>query len=145
MNKSVDFKITALAELDVVASRLLKAFPQARVYAFFGEMGVGKTTFIKAICKQLGCTDVVSSPTFSIINEYATSSGERVYHFDFYRIKKAEEIYDLGYEDYFFSGNHCLIEWPEKLGDLLPDGTCKVLMQEHQGVRTVRVLHPMLA
>lgn len=145
MNPTLDFQVYEPAELKAVSTRLLSAYPQLRIFAFFGEMGVGKTTFIKAICDTLGCTDVVSSPTFSIINEYNTNTGDKVYHFDFYRIKKPEEIYDLGYEDYFFSGHYCFIEWPEKLGSLLPEDSCKVLMEDQQGMRSIRVLHPLLA
>jgi tRNA threonylcarbamoyladenosine biosynthesis protein TsaE len=145
IHPSLEFQVFKPSELKEVSSRLIAAYPELRIFAFFGEMGVGKTTFIKAICKVLGCTDVVSSPTFSIINEYATRKGGCVYHFDFYRIKKPEEIYDLGYEDYFFSGNYCLIEWPEKLGNLLPEDTCRVLMEDQQGMRSIRVLHPLLA
>jgi tRNA threonylcarbamoyladenosine biosynthesis protein TsaE len=145
IHPSLEFQVFKPSELKEVSSRLIVAYPELRIFAFFGEMGVGKTTFIKAICKVLGCTDVVSSPTFSIINEYATRKGGCVYHFDFYRIKKPEEIYDLGYEDYFFSGNYCLIEWPEKLGNLLPEDTCRVLMEDQQGMRSIRVLHPLLA
>ena len=89
-------------------------------------MGAGKTTFIKAICLALGVTDIVQSPTFSIINEYRTQAGDPVYHFDFYRIKKIEEVYDLGYEDYLYSGNYCLLEWPELIEKLLPEGTLRI-------------------
>jgi tRNA threonylcarbamoyladenosine biosynthesis protein TsaE len=89
------------------------------IWTFDGEMGAGKTTLIKAVCKQLGVVDEVSSPTFSLVNEYKTTIGKTIYHFDFYRIKNIEEVYDIGYEDYFFSGNICLIEWPEKVSELL--------------------------
>jgi tRNA threonylcarbamoyladenosine biosynthesis protein TsaE len=104
----------------------LQAFPDSRVFAFFGSMGAGKTTFIKAICAELGVEDIVQSPTFSIINEYKTRSGESIYHFDFYRIKKIGEVFDIGYEDYLYSGNYCFIEWPELIGPLLPDDTIRV-------------------
>jgi len=89
-------------------------------------MGAGKTTFIKVICHQLGATDIVQSPSFAIINEYITRAGESLYHFDFYRIKKVEEVYDIGYEDYLFSGNYCFIEWPELVEELLPAGVVRV-------------------
>jgi len=108
------------------ARGLLQAFPGSRVFAFFGTMGAGKTTFIKAICAELGVEDIVQSPTFSIINEYKTRSGESIYHFDFYRIKKIGEVYDIGYEDYLYSGNYCFIEWPELIGPLLPAETIRV-------------------
>ena len=92
-------------------------------------MGVGKTTFIKEVCKQLGVTDVVNSPTFAVINEYASNVGP-IYHFDFYRIKNIEEAYDFGYEDYFYSGNFCFIEWSEKIVDILPDDCIQVTITE---------------
>jgi tRNA threonylcarbamoyladenosine biosynthesis protein TsaE len=88
--------------------------------AFYGEMGAGKTTMIKEICKNLNVNDITSSPSFSLINEYQTNRGLKIFHFDFYRIRKKEEIFDLGYEEYFYSGNLCLIEWPEKVESLLP-------------------------
>lgn len=131
-------KIKDPQSLDDVASALLSAYPQGRIFAFFGPMGVGKTTFIKAICRQLGSTDNVSSPTFSIINQYLTPSGENIFHFDFYRIKELAEVYNLGYEDYFFSGGYCLIEWPEKIEGLLPDDSHKVYMEEVDGERVIR-------
>lgn len=111
------------------------------VFAFYGKMGAGKTTFIKAICQALGITDVVNSPTFSIVNEYrAEPTGELVYHFDFYRIKKLEEVYDMGYEDYFYSGAVCLIEWPELIEELLPADAVKVGIEEQaDGSRKVAI------
>lgn len=113
-------------ELVAVAGQLLAEHPGSRVFAFYGAMGAGKTTFIKAICRVVGVVDTVLSPTFSIINEYKDLNGNSVYHFDFYRIKKIEEVYDIGYEDYLFSGSYCLIEWPELIEDLLPQDTVKV-------------------
>ncbi len=89
-------------------------------------MGAGKTTFIKTICHRLGAADIVQSPSFAIINEYRTAEGESMFHFDFYRIRKLEEVYDIGYEDYLFSGSYCFIEWPELVEELLPEGTVKV-------------------
>ena len=97
------------------------------VFAFYGKMGAGKTTFIKAICEALGVTDVITSPTFAIVNEYRSEEdNELIYHFDFYRIKKLEEVYDMGYEDYFYSGALCFIEWPELVEELLPMDAVKV-------------------
>ena len=93
-------------------------------------MGAGKTTFIKAICECLGVTDVINSPTFAIVNEYRSATEELIYHFDFYRIKKLEEVYDMGYEDYFYSGALCFIEWPELVEELLPGNTIKVTIEE---------------
>ena len=107
-----------------------------RVFAFYGEMGAGKTTFIKAICEELGVEDVITSPTFAIINEYSinvqrsTLNVQRIFHFDFYRIKKLEEVYDMGYEDYFYSGALCFIEWPELIEEVLPDDAVRVKIEE---------------
>lgn len=103
------------------------------VFAFYGKMGAGKTTFIKAVCEELGVEDVITSPTFAIVNEYhCTGSGQIVYHFDFYRIKKLEEVYDMGYEDYFYSGCLCLMEWPELIEELLPEDAVKVTIAEQE-------------
>src|SRR5574344_1318416 len=109
------------------------------VFAFYGKMGAGKTTFIKAICEALGVTDVITSPTFAIVNEYRSEEdNELIYHFDFYRIKKLEEVYDMGYEDYFDSGAPCFIEWPELIENLLPEDAIKVTISEQEnGRRTV--------
>jgi tRNA threonylcarbamoyladenosine biosynthesis protein TsaE len=121
-------KITChtLSELPQIAGKLLAAFPESRVFAFYGKMGAGKTTFIKEICHELGATDIVQSPSFTIINEYKTSRGNSLYHFDFYRIRKLEEVMDIGYEEYFYSGNYCFIEWPEKIEHLLPQDVVKI-------------------
>lgn len=100
------------------------------VFAFFGRMGAGKTTFIKAVCQQLGVTDDVTSPTFAIVNEYLDAQSRPIYHFDFYRIKRLEEALGIGLEDYVYSGNVCLMEWPEMIGDLLPDDACLVSIEE---------------
>ena len=109
-----------------------------RVFAFYGKMGAGKTTFVKAICEELGVDDVITSPTFAIINEYETPSNSPIYHFDFYRIKKLEEVYDMGYEDYFYSGSLCFIEWPELIEEILPDDAVRVSIAEQEdGSRTV--------
>jgi tRNA threonylcarbamoyladenosine biosynthesis protein TsaE len=113
-------------DLIVVAERLIKNYPDRRIFAFYGEMGAGKTTFIKAICKYLNVEDIVSSPTFAIINEYLSSDNKRIFHFDFYRLKNTAELFDIGYEDYFFSNNYCLIEWPEKIEGYLPEDTIRV-------------------
>ena len=113
-------EVNQLSELDHAAKLLLKSFPDDRVFLFYGHMGAGKTTFIKALCKALQVKDNTSSPTFSIVNEYSAPLGT-IFHFDFYRIKEEEEAYDFGYEDYFYSGNYCFIEWPNKIPNLLPD------------------------
>ena len=119
------FLVSDLSTLDSVAQDILKAFPDNRVFAFVGEMGAGKTTFTKSLCKALGVTDATSSPTFSIVNEYLGSTGP-IYHFDFYRLKDEQEAFDLGYEEYFYSSNYCFIEWPQKIENLIPDD-CKII------------------
>ena len=124
-------------------TRALKAVsrpkPSPSVVAFYGKMGAGKTTFIKALCEELGVEDVITSPTFAIVNEYTIEErGESIYHFDFYRIKRLEEVYDMGYEDYFYGDGLCFIEWPEMMEELLPEGAVKVHITENpDGTRTV--------
>ena len=108
-------------ELQPIADALLKTFPNERIFTLQGELGAGKTTFNKAICKQLHVMDATNSPSFAIVNEYNTEDGTKLYHFDFYRLKKLEEVYDIGYEEYFYSGNYCFIEWPELVADILPE------------------------
>ena len=112
--------LTSLSELPAIAKQLLQSFDGEKVVAFHGVMGAGKTTLIKALCEALGVQDTISSPTFSIVNEYRTARGEKIYHFDFYRIKSVEEAYDMGYEEYFYSKAYCFIEWPEKIEELMP-------------------------
>lgn len=118
-------ELNSISELNSAAKALFNFSGDAKIFVFEGEMGAGKTTFIKTVCEELGVKDVVSSPTFSIINEYATSAAP-VYHFDFYRIKNIREAYDIGYEEYFYSGNICLIEWPELVAELLPENYIRV-------------------
>ena len=117
---------STLESLPEVAKKILETFPHSRVFALYGKMGAGKTTLIRELCHQLGVAGEVQSPTFAIINEYKTSAGESVFHFDFYRINKIEEVFDIGYEDYVYSGSYCFIEWPELAGDLLPEGTVRM-------------------
>lgn len=117
--------INNLEELPKVAQALLNYANDQNFFIFEGEMAAGKTTFIKAFCEALGVTDVVSSPTFSIVNEYESNHGP-VYHFDFYRLKNPQEAYDIGYEEYFYSGNYCLVEWPSKVEELLPEKYIKI-------------------
>jgi tRNA threonylcarbamoyladenosine biosynthesis protein TsaE len=119
-------KVTSVKSLGKAAKELLKQFPDQRIFAFYGRMGAGKTSFIQAICKILDTPDNVTSPTFAIINEYKTKGGDSIFHFDFYRIKDVEEVFDLGYEDYFYSSSYCLIEWPEKIESLLPPNYVRV-------------------
>jgi len=107
--------------LDDIAAQILAHSPDARVMAISGQMGAGKTTFIQALCRQLSVKDAVTSPTFSIVNEYITTDGRPVFHFDLYRLRKPSELLDIGYEDYFFSGNYCFIEWPEIAEQLIPE------------------------
>ncbi|MBO5704319.1 MAG: tRNA (adenosine(37)-N6)-threonylcarbamoyltransferase complex ATPase subunit type 1 TsaE [Bacteroidaceae bacterium] len=138
----MEFKITSIETIDAVAqSFVMKAMQEDAVFAFRGQMGAGKTTFIKALCEALGVEDVVTSPTFSIVNEYRSeSTGELIYHFDFYRIKNLNEAYDMGCEDYFYSGAVCFIEWPELVEDLLPGNTVWVdIVVEEDGTRTVKL------
>jgi tRNA threonylcarbamoyladenosine biosynthesis protein TsaE len=108
-------------DLDKISHEILRLFPDRRVLGFYGQMGAGKTTLIKNLCKHLGVTDIVNSPTFAIVNEYRTVQGEPVYHMDFYRLTSSRELMDIGCEEYFYSGNYCLIEWPGKFEELLPD------------------------
>ena len=111
-----------------VARKFVEEIGERRVFAFYGKMGAGKTTFIKAVCEELGVEDVITSPTFAIVNEYTTGENS-IYHFDFYRIKKLEEVYDMGYEEYFYSGALCFIEWPELIEELLPEDAVKVIIE----------------
>jgi tRNA threonylcarbamoyladenosine biosynthesis protein TsaE len=120
--------INHLNELSSAAKALLNFAGDQQLFIFEGEMGAGKTTFIKALCEELGVKETVSSPTFSIVNEYE-AAGRVIYHFDFYRIKNLQEAYDIGYEEYFYSGNICLIEWPERIAELLPEHYIKVQIE----------------
>lgn len=131
------------------AREFIAAMGDNTIFAFYGKMGAGKTTFIKAICEEMGVEDVVTSPTFAIVNEYTITRptetfgderiGDSVFHFDFYRIKKEEEVYDIGYEDYIDSGSPCFMEWPELIEDLLPSDTVKVTIEEQEdGTRVVK-------
>ncbi len=115
-----------------VAGTILKEFPQQRVFALFGKMGAGKTTLIKAFAKALGVSDTVSSPTFSLVNEYTTENGDPVFHFDFYRIETIEEVYDIGFEEYIYSGEYCFMEWTEKILELLPETYVYISVDEKE-------------
>lgn len=121
----MNINVNSLSDLDQAAISLLDFAGTEKIFVFEGDMGAGKTTFIKALTKALGVKELVSSPTFSIVNEYE-GKGKTFYHFDFYRIKNLQEAYDIGYEEYFFSGNTCFIEWPEKVEELLPENYIKV-------------------
>ena len=133
----MEITIRNIETIGEAAHEFIKQMGDRRVFAFYGEMGAGKTTFVKAICEALGVEDVITSPTFAIVNEYSLSSGS-LFHFDFYRIKRLEEVYDMGYEDYFYSGALCFIEWPELVEELLPDDAVKVYITiNSDGSRTV--------
>ena len=121
----MDITLHGLADLKEAAKKMLEVIGDNKIVLFYGDMGAGKTTFIKSICVELGVKETVSSPTFSIVNEYE-GSGNTIYHFDFYRIKSIQEAYDIGYEEYFYSGNICFVEWPDKIDELLPDHYLKV-------------------
>lgn len=122
--------IPSLDALPEAARQFAEAIGERRVFAFYGKMGAGKTTFIAALCHHLGCRDAVASPTFAILNEYADARQRPVYHFDFYRLRRPEEAYDIGFDDYIYSGHLCLIEWPELVEPLLPDDTVRVTLEE---------------
>jgi tRNA threonylcarbamoyladenosine biosynthesis protein TsaE len=115
-------------QLHSAAKQLLKHCGDNKLFAFYGTMGAGKTTIIKAICEALGAIDIVSSPTFTLVNEYKTSDGESIFHIDFYRIKKLEEVYDFGIEEYLAGDSYCFMEWPELIEDILPSETVKVII-----------------
>ncbi|MBP7151799.1 MAG: tRNA (adenosine(37)-N6)-threonylcarbamoyltransferase complex ATPase subunit type 1 TsaE [Bacteroidales bacterium] len=139
-------EIFDLSSIQQTAQQFIKLFDRYSVFAFYGNMGAGKTTFIKAICEILGVKESVNSPTFSIINEYEAADGRILYHFDCYRINKLQEAMDLGAEDYFYSGKICFIEWPEKIEELLPDSTVKVNIQEvEDGKREIEISLPKIS
>jgi tRNA threonylcarbamoyladenosine biosynthesis protein TsaE len=130
-----------LDQLPEVAGKLISGFSEARVFAFYGKMGAGKTTLIKSICEELEVMDVVTSPTFALINEYLTEEAASVFHFDFYRIEKPSEALDIGFEEYIYGNDYCLIEWPEKVAALLPDSYIKVIIEEKDnGSRVLEAL-----
>ena len=126
----MEIKIENIEHIRAAAREFINHIGDHRVFAFYGKMGAGKTTFIKAVCEELGVEDVITSPTFAIVNEYQVLDKTPIYHFDFYRVKKLEEAYDMGYEDYFYSGSLCFIEWPELIEDILPDDAVRVSITE---------------
>ena len=131
-------KIKDIDSITDAAQEFIAQMGENKIFAFYGGMGAGKTTFVKALCEAMGVTDTVNSPTFAIVNEYDTPSGRPIYHFDFYRIKRLTEVYDMGYEDYFYGRGLCFIEWPELIEDLLPEETVKVTITEQSdGSRVV--------
>ena len=137
----MEIRIENLEKIREAAREFVANIGYSTVFAFYGKMGAGKTTFIKAVCEELGVEDVITSPTFAIVNEYRSdASGELIYHFDFYRVKKIEEVYDMGFEDYFYSGALCFIEWPELCEEVLPEDTVKVTIEESSdGTRVVTI------
>lgn len=134
----LEIKIKSLDGITDAARQFVDAMGENKVFAMFGPMGVGKTTFVKAVCEILGVEDTITSPTFAIVNEYRTNTGDQIFHFDFYRIRKVEEVYDMGYEDYVYSGAVCFLEWPELIEELLPEDAVRVtLSEEEDGTRTI--------
>ena len=132
--------ISSLDHIADAARQFIDLMQGRTIFAFYGQMGAGKTTFIKALCEELGVEDQVTSPTFAIVNEYADGQGEPIYHFDFYRIRRQEEAYDIGFEDYTDSGCLCLMEWPELIEDLLPEDTVRVTIAEQpDGTRAITI------
>ena len=137
--ESMELKINTLEEIGKAAKDFVENMGDHKLFAFYGKMGAGKTTFIKAICEELGVTDVINSPTFSIVNEYLDGNGKPIYHFDFYRIKNTGEVYDIGFDDYIYSGAVCFMEWPELVEDLLPDETVRVdIVENSDQSRTIK-------
>lgn len=135
----MELKINHIDDINEVARQFVDQMGDHKIFAFYGKMGAGKTTFIKAMCEELGVTDVINSPTFAIVNEYMDGKGEAIYHFDFYRIKRVEEVYDIGFDEYIYSGNLCLMEWPELIEQLLPEETVRVdIMENPDGTRVIR-------
>ncbi|MEE3446958.1 MAG: tRNA (adenosine(37)-N6)-threonylcarbamoyltransferase complex ATPase subunit type 1 TsaE [Prevotella sp.] len=141
----MEIRISNLDNIREAARQFIENIGDHRVFAFYGKMGAGKTTFIKAICEELGVEDVITSPTFAIVNEYTSHASlltphDSIFHFDFYRIKKLEEVYDMGFEDYFYSGSLCFIEWPELIEEVLPEDAVKVTIEENaDGTRSVKL------
>ncbi len=133
------YSCSDISQLPDVAEQIVRDASAHKVILFYGEMGAGKTTLIKEICRQLGVADMVTSPTFTIVNEYLNSKSESIYHFDFYRIKSETEAYDLGYESYFYSGCYCFIEWPEKIASLLPEKSAKLMITTEGEKRIIKL------
>lgn len=134
----MEIKINNLTDIHTAARQFIDAMGDSTIFAFYGKMGAGKTTFVKAVCEELGVEDAISSPTFAIVNEYLDGQGESIYHFDFYRIKNPQEVMDIGYEDYIYSGCLCFMEWPELIEELLPeDAVCVTIAEEEDGTRTI--------
>ncbi len=133
------FFIADINEIQKTAIDFLKNLPNQKIFAFHGDLGAGKTTFIKALCEKLGVKDQMSSPSFSILNEYNSENGNSIYHFDLYRLKSPQEAFDIGMEEYLYSGNYCFIEWPERAEGILPKETVHVKMVVEDGRRIISV------
>lgn len=135
--------INSIEDYPQAACEFVKLLDKGRIFAFYGKMGSGKTTFIKSICEELGVEDTINSPTFAIVNEYADREQNTIYHFDFYRIKSLEEVYNMGYEEYLYGGAVCFMEWPELVEELLPEETVKVYVEEvENSARVVKIYLP---
>jgi tRNA threonylcarbamoyladenosine biosynthesis protein TsaE len=134
------FSIHSLEEYPAAAKWFTTFLQQGNIFAFYGKMGTGKTTFIKSLCEELGVEDTINSPTFAIVNEYEDREANTIFHFDFYRIKSLTEVYNMGYEEYFYSNAYCFIEWPELIEELLPEEHIRVDITEgDDGARTIKV------
>lgn len=139
--KEHTIKINGLEDYPQAAREFVKLMERARIFAFYGKMGSGKTTLIKSICEELGVEDTINSPTFAIVNEYEDREQNTIFHFDFYRIKSLEEVYNMGYEEYIYSDAYCFMEWPELIEELLPEETTRVYIEENaEGAREVRIV-----
>ena len=133
-------EIKGIEEYPAAAREFIHKMEERRIFAFYGTMGAGKTTFIKSLCEAMGVEDAINSPTFAIVNEYADACGETIYHFDFYRIKSIAEVYNMGYEEYLYSNAYCFIEWPELIEELLPEETVRVnIVENPDGTRTITI------
>ncbi len=133
-------KINNLEEYPSAAKKFIAAMGDNRIFAFYGGMGSGKTTFIKSVCEEMGVEEAINSPTFAIVNEYESQEGETIYHFDFYRIKSIAEVYNMGYEEYLYNNAYCFIEWPELIEELLPEEAVKVTITEEEDTsRTIKI------
>lgn len=134
-------EIATLADYPAAAQEFIASMQGNNIFAFYGKMGSGKTTFIKSICEELGVQDTINSPTFAIVNEYRDAKSNTIFHFDFYRIKSIAEVYNMGYEEYLYSDAVCFIEWPELIDELLPEETVKVYIEEGEnGKRNVKII-----
>ncbi|MBR3615326.1 MAG: tRNA (adenosine(37)-N6)-threonylcarbamoyltransferase complex ATPase subunit type 1 TsaE [Bacteroidaceae bacterium] len=139
--KEYTITINGIEDYPQAAREFVELLDKGRIFAFYGKMGSGKTTFIKSICEELGVEDSINSPTFAIVNEYEDRNQNTIYHFDFYRIKSIEEVYNMGYEEYLYGDAICFMEWPELIEELLPEETVKVFVEETEGgARSVKIM-----